>query len=352
MLRISPPRCAPLQASRPLFFFSWLRQSSGHRGSAAATWRTKAKNTFISEGAMGLGGGDVGQPMANEASEALDGKGTSTASYRQAALNGTVRRGFGNGQAFQAGGGAAPGSTVPKQPIDDILIERGAHLSGPSRRPLSYDLEIHRAARAREAAQKQASQEYLLHFDEQNMPRNPHDPNRKRASWEFTPTPEHKSLVLLLYRNVLKGLMNYKSVRRRSMIAYARMCFRRRAMATEKLLIDECIEECRRSIYVLEKHHNFTKTGTYEFDSMTLPKDTGQDVKTYMEEVYDPEQSRMQFQNFTDVQPGREHLHRQGLGPTSGSHHWKDQKTSEGFKVEIRDEDRALRPPPPPGVAS
>ncbi|KAG5486460.1 hypothetical protein LSCM4_07391 [Leishmania orientalis] len=352
MLRISAAGWAPLQASRPRLFFSWLSQSSKHRGSAAATRRTNAKETFISEAAMGLGGGDVGQPMANEAFEALEGTGASTASYRQAGVNGIGQRGVGHSQSFHAGGSGAPGSTVPKQPIDDILIERAAHLTGPNRRPLSYDLEIHRAARAREATQMQASEEHLRQFDEQNMPRNPHDPNRERASWEFTPTPEHKSLVLLLYRNVLKGLVNYKSVRRRSMIAYARMCFRRRAMATEKLLIDECIEECRRSIYVLEKHHQFTKTGTYEFDSMTLPKDTGQDVKTYMEEVYDPEQSRMQFQNFTDVQPGREHLHRQGLGPTSGPHHWKDQRSSEGFKVEIRDEDRALRPPPPPGMAS
>ncbi|GET86184.1 hypothetical protein, conserved [Leishmania tarentolae] len=352
MPRISPTLCAPLQASHRLFFFSWLSQSSGRSRSATSTWRTQAQSTFISEGAMGLGGGDVGSPMANEASEAMDGTGTSTASYRQAGLSHTAGHGIGNGQPIQAGRVAAPGSTVPKQPVDDILIERAAHLTGPSRRPLSYDLEIQRAARAREAALKHASQEHLLHFDEQNMPRNPQDPNRPHASWEFTPTPEHKSLVLLLYRNVLKGLMNYKSVRRRSMIAYARMCFRRRALATEKLLIDECIEECRRSIYVLEKHHNFTKTGTYEFDSMTLPKDTGQDVKTYMEEVYDPEQSRIQFQNFTDVQPGKEHLHRQGLGPTSGSHHWKDQRSSEGFKVEIRDEDKALRPPPPPGMAS
>ncbi|CAJ1017726.1 hypothetical protein Q4I30_001394 [Leishmania utingensis] len=352
MMRIGAVRFAPLQACRPLLFFSWLSRSSEHRGSADATWRTNAKDTFISEGAMGLGGGDVGQPMANGASEALDGTGRSTASYRQAGMNGMGGRGVGHGQSFQVGGGAAPGSTVPKQAIDDILMERPAHLTGPNRRPVSYDLEIHRVARAREVAQKQASQQHLRHFDEQNMPRNPLDPNRERASWELTPTPEHKSLVLLLYRNVLKGLMNYKSVRRRSMIAYARMCFRRRAMATEKLLIDECIEECRRSIYVLEKHHNFTKTGTYEFDSMTIPKDTGQDVKTYMEEVYDPEQSRLQFQNFTDVQPGKEHLHRQGLGPTSGEHHWKDQTSSEAFKVEIRDEDKALRPPPPPEMAS
>ncbi|KAG5510806.1 hypothetical protein JKF63_07878 [Porcisia hertigi] len=347
MLHITASHLSPLQTSRALLLFSWLGRSS-----AAATQRTNAKNTFISEGALGLGSNDVGQPMANEASEALDGTGTSTASYRQASMNGTGRCGVSDGQTFQVGSAIAPGSTVPMQAIDEILMERAEHLTGPSRRPISYDLSIHRAARAREAKQRRDSENFLQHFDEQNMPRNPLDPHRQRADWEFTPTPEHKSLVLLLYRNVLKGLINYKSVRRRSMIAYARMCFRRRAMATEKLLIDECIEECRRSIYVLEKHHNFTKTGTYEFDTMTLPKDTGQDVKTYMEEVYDPEQSRMQFQNFSDVQPGKEHLHRQGLGPTSGAHHWKNQKSSEGFKVEIRDEDRVLRPPPPPDMAS
>ncbi|KEG11573.1 hypothetical protein DQ04_02471000 [Trypanosoma grayi] len=174
---------------------------------------------------------------------------------------------------------------------------------------------------------------------------------RKRESWEYTPTPEHKSLVLLLYRNILKGLMNFKSVRRRSMIAYCRFAFRRRAQATEKLLIDECIEEARRAIYVLEKHHNFTRTRTYEYDSMGIPKDTGQDVQTYMEEVYDPEVSRQQFQHFQDVQPGREYLHQQrGLGPTSGRHHWQEQTSSAGYKVEIREEDKALRPPPPPSM--
>ncbi|KAH9584160.1 hypothetical protein LSM04_000608 [Trypanosoma melophagium] len=177
--------------------------------------------------------------------------------------------------------------------------------------------------------------------------------------WEFTPTPEHKSLVLLLYRNILKGLMHFKSIRRRSMIAYCRFAFRRRALATEKLLIDECIEEARRAIYVLEKHHNFTLTRSYEFDSMGIPKDTGQDVQTYMEEVYDPELSRQQFQHFQDVQPGREYLHQQrGLGPTSGQHHWWDgkqngqrqQQSSTGYKVEIREEDKVLRPPPPPST--
>ncbi|KPI90621.1 hypothetical protein ABL78_0217 [Leptomonas seymouri] len=330
-----------VHSTRPLLFISsWFGQSSNYRGSPASSAKASAKDIFISDGAMGLGRQGIGQPMANEAFEATEGSGVGGRSPR------------GGLPQLQMGGGASPGSTVPKQAIDDILIDRGSHLTGPNRLPISYDLEIHRVARAREAQQQQAAADYKKDFDEQHMPRHPEDTQRKRASWEFTPTPEHKALVLLLYRNVLKGLMHYKSVRRRSMIAYARMCFRRRAMATEKLLIDECIEECRRAIYVLEKHHNFTKTGTYEFDTMSMPKDTGQDVKTYMEEVYDPELSRQQFQHFSDVQPGKEHLHRQGLGPTSGSHHWKEQRSSEAFKVDIRDEDKALRPPPPPGLAS
>ncbi|RNC31467.1 hypothetical protein TcCL_Unassigned06005 [Trypanosoma cruzi] len=171
----------------------------------------------------------------------------------------------------------------------------------------------------------------------------------KREPWEYIPTPEHKNLVLLLYRNILKGLMNFKSIRRRSMIAYCRFAFRRRAMATEKLLIDECIEEARRAVYVLGKHHNFTITRSYEFDNMGIPKDTGQDVQRYMEEVYDPELSRQQFQHFQDVQPGKEYLHQQrGLGPTGGKHHWKGQTSSTEYKVEIREEDKVLRPPPPP----
>nr|CCC90621.1 conserved hypothetical protein [Trypanosoma congolense IL3000] len=161
---------------------------------------------------------------------------------------------------------------------------------------------------------------------------------------------QHRSTrALLLYRNIIKGLVDFKSIRRRSLIAYCRFAFRRRSMATEKLLIDECIEEARRAIYVLQKHHNFTRTHTYEYDSMGIPRDTGQDVATYMEEVYDPELSRQQFQHFQDVQPGREYLHQQrGLGPTSGQHHWHEQRSSAEYRVEIREEDKALRPPPPP----
>lgn len=184
-----------------------------------------------------------------------------------------------------------------------------------------------------------------------------------RESWEYEQTPEHRSLVLLMYRQTLKGLMDYKSIRRRSLTAYVRMAFRKRGKATEKLLIDECIEEARRAIYVLQKNHNFTKTGEYEYDSMAMPKDTGQDVKGYMEDVYDPEISRQHFGRFQDVVPGQEDLHNQRMGPTSGEfqmHRRKEKERGSGddddeeadgignFKTRITDEDKALRPPPPP----
>lgn len=187
---------------------------------------------------------------------------------------------------------------------------------------------------------------------------------RLRQSWEYEPTPEHRSLVLLMYRNTLKGLLEYKSIRRRSLTAYCRMMFRKRGKATEKLLIDECIEEARRSIYVLQKNHNFTKTGEYEFDSMAMPKDTGQDVKAYMEDVYDPEISRKHFGRFNDVIPGQEDLHNQKMGPTSGEFQARrraeegrsatddeDDEQEDGitnFKQKITDEDKVFRPPPPP----
>lgn len=180
-----------------------------------------------------------------------------------------------------------------------------------------------------------------------------------RESWEYDPSPEHKSLVLLMYRNCLKGLINLKSVRKRSLIAYCRMAFRKRSLATEKLLIDECIEEARRVVYVLQKNHNFTKSGEYEFDSMVLPKDTGQDVKTYMEDVYDPEVQKHEFARFQDVKPGQEQHHNQRLGPASGEFQARrrghkpvddddDDETPGNFKVRISDDDKVLRPPPPP----
>lgn len=84
------------------------------------------------------------------------------------------------------------------------------------------------------------------------MPRIRDNPQRKLESWEFQPTLEHRAMVVMLYRNILKGLVHFKSVRRRSLIAYVRFALRRRANATKKLLTDECIEESRRAIYVLE----------------------------------------------------------------------------------------------------
>lgn len=174
----------------------------------------------------------------------------------------------------------------------------------------------------------------------------------------------------MLYRNCLKGLVDFKSVRKRSLIAYCRLSFRKRGKATEKLLIDECIEEARRAVYVLQKNHDFTKSGQYEFDSMTLPKDTGQNVKEYMEEVYDPEMSRQEFARFQDVKPGNEGLHQQRLGPTHGPIQkmrldgvrpnstraeagdedalGDDSDSPSNFKVRISDEDKVFRPPPPP----
>lgn len=187
--------------------------------------------------------------------------------------------------------------------------------------------------------------------------------SNNRKEWEFEPTPEHRSLILLLYRHLLKGLLDYKSIRRRTMMAYARMITRRRAKATEKLLVDECVEETRRAIYVLEKHRSFSETREYFFDSMTLPKDTGQDVKTFMEEVYDPEISKQEFAHIQDIVPGKEqYSNQQGLGP-AGSAKGKvaadeaangtgatgtGAKEKFSYRNMIKDEDKAMRPPPPP----
>ena len=131
---------------------------------------------------------------------------------------------------------------------------------------------------------------------------------RQPLPWEYAPSPEHRSLVLMLYRCVLKDLIEFKSIRRKSLLQWTRLAFRRRAMATEKLLIDECIEEARRSVYVLAKHKTFETTQNYDFDAMYLPKDTGQDVKSYMEKIYDPAASKSAYQNIADVQPGMEDL--------------------------------------------
>ena len=121
----------------------------------------------------------------------------------------------------------------------------------------------------------------------------------RREYWEYEPTPQHRSLVLMLYRKLLKELLQFQSRRKKSLIAYCRLAFRKRAKATEKLLIDECIEEARRSIYVLDKHNQMGKTKEFKFDDMGLPQDTGQDVKTYMEEVFDPAAARGTYGDLT-----------------------------------------------------
>lgn len=304
-------------------FFSFLRRlTKGNRKSLS--------DAYTSELSAGLGPDGDGGSLANQAEK------SATTRTRD-----DLRR-------------APPGSSLPPEMMKELAEEMGSTALRTSRlgrpMPLSYDLEVRRRASRQQAALETEKEQREEIFDERNMPRDPHNPHRARESWEFTPTPEHKALVLLLYRNVLKGLIHFKSVRRRSLIAYARIIFRRRATATEKLLIDECIEEARRALYVLGKHHAFTHSREYEFDSMTMPKDTGQDVKTYMEDVYDPEVSRSQFQHFADVQPGKEHLHRQKLGPTSGEHHF-GKSNAGSFKPEIKEEDKALRPPPPPGMS-
>ena len=120
------------------------------------------------------------------------------------------------------------------------------------------------------------------------------------------------------------------------------MTFRRRAPATEKLLIDESVEEARRAIYVSNKLNRLVTTKEYEFDAMFLPKDTGQDVKTYMEDVYDPAISKMQAQSATrDVVPGRESEHQRNAPPM--------QRTRHNLGSVFNDEThKVFRPPPPP----
>lgn len=334
-----------LRCATRCFFSSWFSSARQKKGSATASGSASAR--------------EMAEAYTNEASAGLgtqaDG-GTLSRHMDQSAASRTredLRR-------------SPPGSTLPPEAMKDLMdlgectSRRTSRLGRPL--PLAYDLEVRRAASREANAKAEVDERHAAVFDARNMPRNPSDSTRKRASWEMEITPEHRALVLLLYRNVLKGLVNFKSIRRRSLIAYARMTFRRRAAATEKLLIDECIEEARRALYVLGKHHAFTETRQYEYDSMTMPKDTGQDVKTYMEEVYDPEISRQQFQHFSDVQPGKEHLHTQRLGPTTGVHHFgrnnsagREDDDENGnptgrFKVEIKDEDKAMRPPPPPGM--
>jgi hypothetical protein len=107
-------------------------------------------------------------------------------------------------------------------------------------------------------------------------------------------------------------------------------------------------------VYVLQKHINMSTTFEYVYDDMALPKDTNQDVATYMEEVYDPEVSRQQFAAVKDVQPGQEALHRQGMAPNSGSMQRAKTTGSEedrkmAGKWMPKPEDIVRRPPAPPG---
>ena len=172
---------------------------------------------------------------------------------------------------------------------------------------------------------------------------------RLREEWEYIPTPEHKVLVLTLYRNILKGLLNFKSTRKRSVILYARLTFRKRAKVTEKLLIDECIEEARRNILLLGKMDLFTKTGEYMMDSTGLPKDTGQDVKSYMEEMYDPEVSKQYLMATQDVVPGREDEHAGRFTPKlSETEIHKKFENVTGFSERVEEALKERRPPPPP----
>lgn len=150
----------------------------------------------------------------------------------------------------------------------------------------------------------------------------------------------------------MKELQVFASIRRRSFLCYARQEFRRRGKATEKLLIDECIEQARRAVYVLDKHNKMKTTGKYEFDSMFLPKDTGQDVKTYMEEIYDPAISRQQFAHIKDPTP--DELGRARLGDPNmmiNAKHALRQKIA-GLNATLgkKENDTAdlFRPPPPP----
>ena len=175
---------------------------------------------------------------------------------------------------------------------------------------------------------------------------------RLREFWEYTPSMEHTSLILLLYRSLLKELIKLPSVRKRTFITYVRLTFRRRSAATEKLLIDECVEEARRAVYIAAKHNAMKESGEYKFDDMFLPKDTGQDVKTFMEDVYDPVMSKRTADEAKDVMPGKEHEHTNTL---RGAHYANDRQARETMKEQlnrpaIKTEDMRLRPPPPPDM--
>jgi hypothetical protein len=121
--------------------------------------------------------------------------------------------------------------------------------------------------------------------------------------------------------------------------------FRKRSVATEKLLIDECIEESRRILMHLGRLDSFSKTGEYEFDTTGLPKDTGQDVKTYMEEIYDPEVSKMYLMATQDVTPANEAEHTGKFRPSKEE---REAKIAQMQCTTVRDDLHGMRPPPPP----
>jgi hypothetical protein len=184
-------------------------------------------------------------------------------------------------------------------------------------------------------------------------PKYDKDGKRILEDWEYEIPPGHKELVLMLYRSILKELVIFPSVRRKSLTAYARIAFRRRGKATEKLLIDECVEEARRAVYVLHKHNDMKNTKEYKYDDMFMPKDTGQDVKTYMEEVYDPATSRAMFQNVKDVEPGKEHEHATSLRGSNAGKGYMSTVEREQVERKMMDQTQSMtyythRPPPPP----
>ena len=166
----------------------------------------------------------------------------------------------------------------------------------------------------------------------------------------------------MLYRRLLKELVQYKSVRKKSLITFARLSFRRRGNATEKLLIDECIEEARRAIYILDKHNQFHVTKEYKFDDMYLPKDTGQDVEAYMEEVFDPIAARGQWgelghdqiapnEGIAAERGAQNPLHdSKTLWGGGGTEKLRQQRLKKKFEEETeRAAPTNFRPPPPPG---
>merc|ERR1711991_866600 len=100
-------------------------------------------------------------------------------------------------------------------------------------------------------------------------------------------------------------------------------------------------------------HNEMKHTKEYKFDDMFLPKDTGQDVKTYMEEVYDPAMSRSQFQDVKDVQPGREQEHAHGLRGSNAGKGYMSSVERERVERQMMEETQSQnyyshRPPPPP----